>query len=50
MKKTNLQWLLGAILLNSCAHIPTANVPLSFAKLDTGYLNSGIYDLGQVFV
>jgi len=50
MKKTNLHWLLGAILLNSCAHIPTANVPLSFAKLDTGYLNSGIYDLGQVFV
>jgi hypothetical protein len=25
---------------------PTANVPLSYAKLDTGYLNSGIYDLG----
>jgi hypothetical protein len=37
-------------LCNACSPFaPTANVPTSYAKLDTGYLNSGIYDLGWVF-
>jgi hypothetical protein len=40
--------VVAAGFLSSCAS--TANVPLSYAKLDTGYLNSGIYDLGALFV
>ena len=42
--------LLAAIALSACGTTPTVNVPLSFAKLDTGYINSGIYDLGDVLV
>jgi hypothetical protein len=40
---------LAIVFVSGCAQMPTANVPLSYAKLDSGYLNSGIYDLGSVF-
>jgi hypothetical protein len=43
-----LQLLTLASLLSGCAH--TANVPMSYAKLDVGYLDSGNYDLGWIFL
>ena len=45
--------LLSATVLfgfSACTTTSTVNVPLSYAKLDTGYVNSDFYDLGQVFV
>lgn len=43
-----LQFVASAALLSGCAN--TANVPMSYAKLDAGYLNTGNYDLGWVFL
>jgi hypothetical protein len=45
-----LNLLIITALVCGCAEGRKADVPLSYAKLDTGYLNSGIYDLGWVFV
>ena len=50
MKERTLGLIILTAILCGCAQTRTANVPLSYAKLDTGYLNSGIYDLGWVFV
>ena len=50
MKERTLGLIILTAILGACAQTRTANVPLSYAKLDTGYLNSGIYDLGWVFV
>jgi hypothetical protein len=50
MKVQSLGFSILTLMLYACANTPTANVPLSYAKLDTGYLNSGIYDLGWLFV
>jgi hypothetical protein len=50
MKERILGPIILTVVLSACAQTRTANVPLSYAKLDTGYLNSGIYDLGWVFV
>ena len=36
--------------LSACSSTSTVNVPLSYAKLDTGYVNSGLSELGNVFV
>jgi hypothetical protein len=43
-----LKLLALASLLSGSAH--TANVPMSYAKLDVGYLDTGNYDLGWVFL
>jgi hypothetical protein len=49
MKRTCLLQLVAlAALLSGCAN--TANVPMSYAKLDAGYLNTGSYDLGWLFL
>jgi hypothetical protein len=50
MKERTLGLIILTAILCGCAQTRTANVPLSYAKLDTGYLNSGIYDLGWIFV
>ena len=50
MKSRASALVILALVVTGCSQIPTANVPLSYARLDAGYLNSGIYDLGQVFV
>lgn len=38
------------VVLTGCGSTASVDVPLSYAKLDSGYINSGLYDIGDVFV